>query len=123
MTALGKMYSPLFALVAISLTIGACAPRPKSTWRQPGVTGDQWNSDKINCRSLARRKIDREMRAEASQAGPDAYRNPTTLGQSMKRYEAKKRERALFEACVRSRGFKKTTPQDTNKDAKAPGKL
>ncbi len=112
MIAVRIKYFPLFAVMAVSLTIGACSPRLKSTWQKPGATQDDRNSDKINCMGLARRKVDREARAEASQAGPGAYRSATSLPQAMKRYEAKKRQRALYEACLKSRGFEKSTPKD-----------
>ena len=95
---------------AFVMTIGACTKRAAETWQKPGTTQGDWNSDKINCRSLARRKVDREYRAEASQVGSDEYRVGTTLSRTMKRYDAKKREQALFENCLKSRGFKKSIP-------------
>jgi len=118
-------------ITALVMIIGGCTNPPPATWHKPGTTpgtptgttpganqGD-WNSDEINCRSLARRKIDREYRAEASQIGSGEYRSGATLTKAMNRYEAKKREQALFEACLKSRGFVKSTPKDGPGDGKA----
>jgi len=108
----------ILLVAAFALIIGGCTKRPPATWHKPGTTlgttpgttqGD-WNSDEINCRSLARRKINREYRAEASQIGSGEYRSGATLRKTMNRYAAKKREQALFEACLKSRGFVKSGP-------------
>ncbi|MDA0305248.1 MAG: hypothetical protein O3B76_03045 [Proteobacteria bacterium] len=106
-TGLGVLLVAAFVMI-----IGGCTKRPPETWHKPGATQGDWNSDEINCRSLARRKVDREYRAEASQIGSGEYRSGATLTKTMNRYEAKKREQALFEACLKSRGFVKSGPKD-----------
>lgn len=107
-------FLPLFAIVlALVLTTVACTKRTPATWAKPGTTQENWAGDEINCRRLARRKVERDYRAKASQIGSGEYQTGNTLTQSMNRYEAKKRQRRLFEACLASQGYtkKKAAPQ------------
>lgn len=107
---MGPIIKPLTlaaVVLALVMTTGACTRRTPTTWQKSGAAQEDRNRDKINCRSLARRKVDREYRAETSEAGSGAYRASNTLSQTMNRYEAEKRQRALFEACLRSRGYSK----------------
>jgi hypothetical protein len=115
-----KSHLGILLIAAFALTIGACTKRQPETWRKsgaapqatPGAIQNDWNSVRINCRSIARRKINREYRAEASQIGSGEYRGGATLSRTMNRYEAKKREQAMFEACLKSQGYEKAAPKD-----------
>ncbi|MEE8352473.1 MAG: hypothetical protein V3R37_09835 [Rhodospirillales bacterium] len=115
-----KPHIGILLIAAFALTIGACTKQQPEKWQKsgavpqakPGAIQSDWNSVRINCRSFARRKIDREYRAEASQIGSGEYRSGATLSRTMNRYEAKKRERALFEACLKSQGYEKAPPKD-----------
>lgn len=100
-------------LLALGLTTVACAQRTPPTWRKSGTSQETWAGDEINCRRLARRKVEREYRAQASQIGSGEYQTGTTLTQSMNRFEAKKRQRRLFDACLANQGYtkKKAVPQ------------
>jgi len=97
-------------VVLALLVLASCAKARELQWRKPGATTEDWSRDQIECRSLARGKVDRELRQRGSEAGAPAYGGSRTLDEGMAVHEARNRERRLFESCLRQRGYTKSEP-------------
>ena len=100
-------------LAFVSLLFAAsCAAAPVA-WEKPGGNNDQWIKDKVACQYKARRKAEKRFRQQEGGTSTSGLETDT-LSRNMSRYDAKREERRLFEACLAARGYskKKAAPPD-----------
>lgn len=93
----------LLAVAALPLLAASCAGPTR--WQKPGASVDDWDRDEGACRARARSLAEREYRSRASDAGSPIYGSGTTFEKEMAGYDFRRRERALFEDCMRASGY------------------
>lgn len=104
MTGRRGLAGALPALAALALLAAACAA-PTTHWQKPGADLEDWSRDEAACRAHAHSVAEREFREHASQVGSPVYRSGATLEKEMAVHDARRRERALFETCMRAKGY------------------
>ncbi len=104
-TALPKTMTSKF-LAVVSLLLAASCAAPPVTWEKPGISNDQWVKDKVACQYKARREAEKGFRQRGGGTSTSGFRDDT-LSRDMSRYDARREERRLFEACLAARGYRK----------------
>jgi hypothetical protein len=89
--------------VALLLLAAACAA--PTHWQKPGASSEDWDRDEGACRARARAVAEREYRNRASEVGSPIHGSGSTFEKEMAVYDHRRRERALFEDCMRARGY------------------
>ena len=89
--------------VALVAAVSGCG---STRWENPAVERAQWIKDEQSCRRQAAREAEREFRTDPVYADDPRYDEPKTLDSRMARFEVKKNVAALFEDCMRFRGYR-----------------
>lgn len=92
-------------LAALTLVLAACAGPAPVHWQKPGASTADWDRDEGTCRARARSLAEREFRESASEVDSPAYAPGQTLSKQMAVHDARRRERQLFESCMRMKGY------------------
>jgi len=92
-------------ILAVCLIALAACTRPVKHWEHPSATEDQWQLDRAECRSRARRESERDY-AEASRiARPTDDDINRAYNNQMRLFGAKRSEQSLYEDCLKRRGY------------------
>jgi len=100
-------------VIAFCLIAPAACTRPVKHWEHPTATEDQWQIDRAECRSRARRESERDYTAASRIARPTDDDINRTYDNQMRRFGAKRSEQSLYEDCLKRRGY---VPARSRKD-------
>jgi hypothetical protein len=93
----------LMLAAALPLLVGSCAGPTR--WQKSGASAEDWDRDEGACRARVRALAEREYRSHASEVGSPIYGSGSTFEKEMAGYDFRRRERALFENCMRAKGY------------------
>jgi hypothetical protein len=101
----GRTSAPglLAAAIAVGLLFAACAEPGR--WQKPGGNADDWERDQSSCRYRARKLVDQEFRARPPERDSSLIGGPSALDRDMAQFDARRRERRLFENCMKNLGY------------------
>ncbi len=91
--------------LAAALPLLAVACAGPTRWQKPGAGAEDWDRDEGTCRARARTLAEREYRGRASEVDSPIHGSGSTYEKEMAGYDHRRRERALFEDCMRARGY------------------
>jgi len=92
-------------ILLLCLTVATACNRPVKHWEHPSATEDQWQVDRAECRSRARREAERDY-AEASRiARPTDDDINRAYTSQMRLFGAKRSEQSLYQDCLKRRGY------------------
>ncbi|MSO92425.1 MAG: hypothetical protein EXQ86_03370 [Rhodospirillales bacterium] len=94
------------ALLCVSIAAALTACGGSTQWENPDVNRSQWIADEQTCRRQANREAEREFRTDPVYADNPKYDEAKTLDSRMARLDVKKNSDALFENCMRLRGYR-----------------
>jgi len=101
-----RRWAVLAAIGAVAGTVGACGPSGLR-WENPAVAEELWTTQRDECRRQATVRAEREF-VTLDQPDPGAeFGRPTTLRSEVARFDAGRRREALFESCMRDRGYRR----------------
>jgi len=96
------------ALLIVSLcvvaAVGGCTPTV-TKWNHPSASEDQWAVDKANCRSRARRLVEKEFVAESYGRPTREDEFTSVYSKNMQTYDSKRRRQSLYESCLKRLGY------------------
>jgi hypothetical protein len=90
-------------ILLLSLGLAGCSG--STQWENPGVGRSQWVQDEQSCRRQANREAEREFRTDPVYADNPKYDEAKALDSRMARLDVKRNADALFENCMRTRGY------------------
>lgn len=93
----------LMLSVSVAAALAACGG--STQWENPQVNRSQWVQDEQTCRRQANREAEREFRTDPVYADNPKYDEAKTLDSRMARLDVKRNADALFESCMRLRGY------------------
>lgn len=91
---------------AVVVPLTACSV---TSWEKPGGSDDQLAFDRQECRSLARREIDRVLKRQPL---PQADSGPligSEYDAAMARYDARRQSDRYFSNCMENKGYQRTS--------------
>ena len=93
----------LLQSLLIAAVLASCGG--STQWENPQVNRSQWVQDEQTCRRQANREAEREFRTDPVYADNPKYDEAKTLDSRMARLDVKRNSDALFESCMRLRGY------------------
>jgi len=96
-------------LAAAGMLASSCAGPTR--WQKPGAGVDDWDRDEGTCRARARSQAEKEYRSRAAERDSPDRGFGVTFETQMAGYDFRRRERALFENCMRAKGYVPDTGQ------------
>jgi hypothetical protein len=95
----------ILAAAGAGLLLAACAEPARVQWHKAGTSADDWERDQASCRYRARRAADREFRATPPEQDASLLGGRSALERDMAVYDAQRRQRQIFEDCLRNLGY------------------
>lgn len=93
-------------LVGTSLLVVGCSDS-RYRWENSEVPEENWSRDRSHCRSHAATEVSRETGYDdALTYNPETART-STYDSQMRVHRSSKREKTLYEDCLRARGYRK----------------
>jgi len=92
-------------LIFVLCLFAAACTQPVKHWEHPSATEDQWQVDRADCRSRARRDAERDYVGASRIARPTDDDITQTYTSQMRLFGAKRSEQSLYENCLKRRGY------------------
>jgi hypothetical protein len=96
--------------IFLILVLTVSCTETQGQWENPDRPQEAWARDEAACRRSASEKAGREFALD-QQLGPRGYSLTRSYTTSMNRFEAEKREKELFEACMTRNGYVRAQQQ------------
>lgn len=90
------------------------------TWEHPSLPWERWETDRAECRLVARDEAERDFAIQQQGGAPDDYSRLRPLATSVDRFQASQRQEQLFERCLSDRGYRRVRRDDRG-GARSPG--
>ncbi|MDG4575827.1 MAG: hypothetical protein P9C36_10985 [Defluviicoccus sp.] len=110
------------ALVVASLMVVACTDPAewwqsrvetgRGTWEHPSKPWEQWDTDRAECRLVARDEAERDFAIQQQGGVGGDYSRLQPLRTSVDRFEASQRQEQLYERCLSDRGYRRVQRDD-----------
>lgn len=103
-------------VIGAALVVAACADvgewwqkkwETGGTWENPNVPWEQWARDRAECRLVAREEAERDYALTRAAGPPEDYSRTRPVTAPVDRFEAQRREQALYERCLTDRGYRR----------------
>ena len=82
----------------------------ETTWKRHATTTEQFAIDRATCRSMARKEIDDKYNKPAKHWYAGGVNNVLTYHKLMRKYDARRDTRKIFERCLTNFGYDKINP-------------
>lgn len=100
----------------------------RGTWEHPSKPWEQWDTDRAECRLVARDEAERDFAIQQQGGMRDDYSRLQPLRTSVDRFQASQRQEQLYERCLSDRGYRRvqraerSSPRGSNPAPEAAGR-
>lgn len=98
-------------ILAVTLLLVGCAVGPG--WENPNLSRDQWSSDITSCQRWAANQVEKE-ELQRHSFGSSTLTKGDEYAAQMDKVQRLKRQKALYETCLRDRGYRHGTTPSLN---------
>ena len=114
-----KLRNAIVVAVATTFVVSACSGELFSWGGRRESTG-QWPTENSTCRAYAKQKSEQEY-ALVQSSGPSIdYTRTTGYDRQIDRYDAGRRQQALFNSCMKQRGYRPVEAEKSEEDKESP---